>query len=92
MRYGKPLLPKKMKKGNEELIDELLMNYLNTEEKETNFKNVSIKLDSSVLSVQSKEGCCKGKKDNNGFNNRSIFLKQSVFSNSESEDKDESYF
>ena len=81
-------------KGIDDLIDELLMNYLVIEEKEANISDVTIKLDSSAFSQNNKGGCCRGKKkeNKNEIRNKRLFLQQSNISSSLSEDKDSSVF
>ena len=80
-------------KGIDELIDELLNNYINIVQKESNFDDVTIKLDKSSFSKKKETGCCKGKKNKgNNIRNNSYYSDKSVISKSVSEDNDLSVF
>ena len=87
-------------KGVDELIDELLNNYISNQEKEINLNDATIKLDNSAFSDKKRGGCCKGKgkKDtkkhkNNNVKNKNYNSNQTVISNSVSMDeKDLSVF
>ena len=85
----------KENKGIDELIEELLNNYINYEEKGNN-EDVKIKLDKSSFSKDNKKekGCCKNKKNKNENNirYRSNYSSTSVISKSLSEDNDSSEF
>ena len=76
-------------KGIDELVDELLNNYINIVQKESNFDDVTIKLDKSIFQ-KNQTGCCKGKKSKKKINirNNSYFSDKSVISKSVSEDND----
>ena len=83
----------KENKGIDELIDELLNNYINIVQKESNFDDVTIKLDKSSFSKKNETGCCKGKKNkSNNIRNNSYYSDKSVISKSVSEDNDLSVF
>ena len=81
-------------KGIDELVDELLNNYINIVQKESNFDDITIKLDKSTFSKKNQTGYCKGKKSKNKNNirNNSYFSDKSVISKSVSEDNDLSVF
>ena len=80
-------------KGIDELLDELLNNYINIVQKESNFDDVTIKLDKSSFSKKKETGCCKGKKNkSNNIRNNSYYSDKSVISKSVSEDNDLSVF
>ncbi len=85
----------KENKGIDELIEELLNNYINYEEKGNN-EDVTIKIDKSSFSKDNnkEEGCCINKKNKNKYNirNRSDYSSRSVISKSLSEDNDSSEF
>ena len=80
-------------KGIDELIDELLNNYINIVQKESNFDDVTIKLDKSSFQKKKETGCCKGKKNKgNNIRNNSYYSDKSVINKSVSEDNDLSVF
>ena len=85
----------KENKGIDELIEELLNNYINYEEKGNN-EDVKIKIDKSSFSKDNKkeEGYCKNKKNKNENNirYRSNYSSTSVISKSLSEDNISSEF
>ena len=85
----------KENKGIDKLIEELLNNYINYEEKGNN-EDVKIKLDKSSFSKDNnkEEGCCINKKNKNENNirYRSNYSSTSVISKSLSEDNDSSEF
>ena len=87
----------KESKGIDELMEELLNNYINYEEKgNNNDVTVTIKLDKSSFSKDNKkeEGCCKNKKNKNENNirYRSNYSSTNVISKSLSEDNISSEF
>ena len=87
----------KESKGIDELMEELLNNYINYEEKGNNDDvTVTIKLDKSSFSKDNKKekGCCKNKKNKNENNirYRSNYSSTSVISKSLSEDNISSEF
>ena len=87
----------KESKGIDELIEKLLNNYINCEEKGNNDDvTITIKLDKSSFSKDNKkeEGCCKNKKNKNENNirYRSNYSSTNVISKSLSEDNISSEF
>ena len=85
----------KENKGIDKLIEELLNNYINYEEKGNN-EDVKIKLDKSSFSKDNnkEEGCCINKKNKNENNirYRSNYSSTSVINKSLSEDNISSEF
>ena len=81
-------------KGIDDLIDELLKNYLLIEEKESNASDDLIRLENSSLSGNNKGGCCRCKKKQNinDIRKKTLLLRPSNISSSLSEDKDSSVF
>ena len=83
---------KEESKGIEELMNELVMNYVQIEEKEektNNRTNSGVRLDSLYLSKKKKKGgCCKGDDEKNKYNPKDL----SEASKKESEVKEEEDF
>ncbi len=76
--------------GIEELMDELLNDYISILEKEININDVTIKLDGSLLSGKKKGNCCKGNESKIKLRNRSLSATQKTISTgvSANENKD----
>ena len=68
-------------KGIDDLIDELLKNYINNEEIEKDINDINIRLDSSSFSEKNKGSCCGGKEnkinDKDNIRYKSFFSKKS---------------
>ena len=73
--------------GIEELMDELLNDYISILEKEININDVTIKLDGSLLSGKKKGNCCKGNESKIKLRNRSLSATQKTISKGVSANK-----
>ena len=78
-------------KGIDELVDELLNNYINYEERGNN-DDITIKLDNSNALENKKERCCLSQKNKKNYNmgDKRAYSGTSYISKSLSEDKDSS--
>ena len=77
-------------KGIDGLVDQLLTNYINNEEK--NEDTSTINLTPSVFPENNGGSCCEGKKKKKKDNRLKSLIDQSMISKSASEDKDSSVF
>jgi len=80
---------KEQNKGLDELMDELLKNYIELEEKNSNINDATIKLNSTTFSERKKGCCCRNNKNEDKNDNRtSVMSNYSSNNKTVSEDKD----